>query len=168
MLLYLSTKLFKLLLFGLPPLVESEVARGTLPGRRNSLNLPSIAATDPTNSPTTATTNTTTTTTITGNRGARRMRGGARSSRASTRSPRSRSTSPRTSHASARRATAPTRPSRCTSDGSWTPGRQFNRKKFSLSFGLKNSLRFRFDSETCLNYPFFERFLSAGNLEPKL
>ena len=29
-------------------------------------------------------------------------------------------------------------------------------------------MRFRFDSETCLNNPFLERFLSVGNLKPKL
>ena len=33
-------------------------------------------------------------------------------------------------------------------------GTQFNRKTFVLSFGLKNGLRFRFDYEACLNYPF--------------
>ena len=32
-------------------------------------------------------------------------------------------------------------------------------KKIGLSFGLKNSLRFHFDSATCLNYPFFKLFL---------
>ena len=32
----------------------------------------------------------------------------------------------------------------------------------------KNGLRFRFYSETCLNYPFFKHFLSVGNLKPKL
>ena len=32
------------------------------------------------------------------------------------------------------------------------PGAQLNRKNFGLSFGLKNGLRFHFDSETCLNY----------------
>ena len=38
-------------------------------------------------------------------------------------------------------------------------GRQFNRKHFGLSFGSKNGLRFHFDSETCLNYPFLNIFL---------
>ena len=38
-------------------------------------------------------------------------------------------------------------------------GRRFNRKHFGLSFGLKNGLRFRFDSETCLNYPILNIFL---------
>ena len=33
-------------------------------------------------------------------------------------------------------------------------GTQFNRKYFGLSFALKNSLRFHFDSESYLNYPF--------------
>ena len=33
-------------------------------------------------------------------------------------------------------------------------GGQFNRKFFSLNCGLKNGLRFHFDSERCLNYPF--------------
>ena len=47
-------------------------------------------------------------------------------------------------------------------------GGQFNRLIFGLSFCLKNGLRFRFDSETCLNYPFLEHFLSVGNLKPKL
>ena len=32
-------------------------------------------------------------------------------------------------------------------------------EKNGLSFGLKNGLRFRFDSETCLNYPFLNIFL---------
>ena len=31
-------------------------------------------------------------------------------------------------------------------------GGQFNRKNFDLSFGLKNGLRFHFDSDTCVNY----------------
>ena len=31
-------------------------------------------------------------------------------------------------------------------------GWQFKRKHFGLSFGLKNSLRFHFDSMTCLNF----------------
>ena len=39
------------------------------------------------------------------------------------------------------------------------PGAQFNRKNFGLSFGLKNGLRFRFHSATCLNYPFRNIFL---------
>ena len=30
--------------------------------------------------------------------------------------------------------------------------------KFGLSFGLKNGLRFHFDSETCLNYKFLNIF----------
>ena len=38
-------------------------------------------------------------------------------------------------------------------------GRRFSRKFFVSSFGLKNRLRFRFDSETCLNYPFMSFFL---------
>ena len=38
------------------------------------------------------------------------------------------------------------------------PGKQFNRKNFGLCFGLKNGLRLRFDSETCLNYPFLNIF----------
>ena len=38
-------------------------------------------------------------------------------------------------------------------------GRQFNSKKYGLSFGLKNGLRFSFDSVTCLNYPFLNMFL---------
>ena len=32
-------------------------------------------------------------------------------------------------------------------------------KKIGLSFGLKNGSRFRFDLETCLNYPFLTIFL---------
>ena len=48
------------------------------------------------------------------------------------------------------------------------PGTKFNRKNFGISFGLKNGLLFHFDSETCLNLPIFEHFLSEGNLEPKL
>ena len=40
-------------------------------------------------------------------------------------------------------------------------GTQFNRKKFGLSFGLKNGLRFHFNFVTCLNYPLFEHFLSV-------
>ena len=36
-----------------------------------------------------------------------------------------------------------------------------------LSFGLKNGSRFNFHSETCLNCPFLEHFLSVGNLKPK-
>ena len=39
---------------------------------------------------------------------------------------------------------------------------------FGLSFGLKNGLRFHFDSKTCLNYPFLNIFLVWGNLKPKL
>ena len=42
------------------------------------------------------------------------------------------------------------------SDGA---GRQFNRKTFGLSFGLKNGLRFHFDSKKCLNNPFLKIFL---------
>ena len=41
-------------------------------------------------------------------------------------------------------------------------GRILNRKFFVLSFGLKNGLRFHFDSETCLNYPFLKIFLVKG------
>ena len=37
-------------------------------------------------------------------------------------------------------------------------GTQFNRNIFGLSFGLKNRLRFHFDSETCLNYSFMNIF----------
>ena len=33
------------------------------------------------------------------------------------------------------------------------------KKNFGLNFGLKNGLRFHFDSETCLNYPFMNNFL---------
>ena len=40
-----------------------------------------------------------------------------------------------------------------------TPGRRFNRNLFGLTFGLKNGFRLRFDSETCLNYPFLSFFL---------
>ena len=36
-----------------------------------------------------------------------------------------------------------------------TPGWQFNRKIFCFSFGLKNCLRFYFDSVLCLNRQFF-------------
>ena len=51
-------------------------------------------------------------------------------------------------------------------DGS---GRRFDRKKFGLSFGLKNGLRFHFDSMTCLNYQFLNFFLvNKVNLKPKL
>ena len=32
-------------------------------------------------------------------------------------------------------------------------------KKFGLSFGMKNGLRFHFDSETCLNYLFLNIFV---------
>ena len=49
----------------------------------------------------------------------------------------------------------------------YTPGTQFNRKKIGLSFGLKNRLRFHFDSETCLNYLFLNVFLSVGESEAK-
>ena len=35
-------------------------------------------------------------------------------------------------------------------------------EKIGLSFGLKNGLRFHFDSETCLNYPFLNIFLVWG------
>ena len=38
-------------------------------------------------------------------------------------------------------------------------GSQFNRNIFGSSFGLKNRLRLRFESETCLNYPFLNIFL---------
>ena len=38
-------------------------------------------------------------------------------------------------------------------------GTQFNRNIFGLSFGLKNGLRFRFDSAKCLNYTFLNVFL---------
>ena len=44
-------------------------------------------------------------------------------------------------------------------DDGGAAGRQFNRNFFGLSFGLKNGLRFHFDSETCLNYPFLNIFL---------
>ena len=37
-------------------------------------------------------------------------------------------------------------------------GKRFNREKNGLSFGLKNRLRIHFDSDTCLNYPFFLTF----------
>ena len=33
-------------------------------------------------------------------------------------------------------------------------GARFNRQKLCLRFGLKNHLRFHFESATCLNYPF--------------
>ena len=39
------------------------------------------------------------------------------------------------------------------------PGTQFNKKNFGLSFDLKNSLRFHFDSDTCLNYRLNDFFL---------
>ena len=42
------------------------------------------------------------------------------------------------------------------------PGRRFNRKTFGLSFGLKNGLRFHFDSETCLNSLFLNTFSVYG------
>ena len=45
------------------------------------------------------------------------------------------------------------------SEAACEAGRRFNRKQFGLSFGLKNGLRFHFDSETCLNYPFLNIFL---------
>ena len=38
-------------------------------------------------------------------------------------------------------------------------GRRFNRKHFGFSFGLKNGLRFHFDSETWRNNPFLNVFL---------
>ena len=47
-------------------------------------------------------------------------------------------------------------------------GDQTNRNNFGLSFGLKKGLRFHFDSDTCLNYPFLNIFLSVGNLKSKL
>ena len=47
-------------------------------------------------------------------------------------------------------------------EGARRPGGQFNRNIFGFSFGLKNRLRFRFDSETCLNYPFMNIFLVQG------
>ena len=37
------------------------------------------------------------------------------------------------------------------SEAACEAGRRFNRKQFGLSFGLKNGLRFNFDSVTCLN-----------------
>ena len=37
-------------------------------------------------------------------------------------------------------------------------GRDSIEKCFGLSFGLKNGLRFHFDSETCLNYPILNIF----------
>ena len=49
-------------------------------------------------------------------------------------------------------------PSRRVKIGARTPGTQFNRNIFGLSFGLKNRLRFHFDSETCLNYSFMNIF----------
>ena len=45
------------------------------------------------------------------------------------------------------------------------PGWQFNRNKIGSIFGLKNGLRFHFDSMICLNYPTFYIY---GNLKPKL
>ena len=42
------------------------------------------------------------------------------------------------------------------------PGSQFSRNKFGLSFGFKNRLRLHFDSERCLNYPFWNGFLVKG------
>ena len=44
-------------------------------------------------------------------------------------------------------------------------GWKFNKKKFGLSFGLKNGLRFHFDSVTCLNYPLMNYFLVYRVLE---
>ena len=41
-------------------------------------------------------------------------------------------------------------------------GRRFNRQLFGWSFGLKKGLRFRFYSETCLNYQFLNSFLVKG------
>ena len=43
-------------------------------------------------------------------------------------------------------------------------------KKIGLSFGFINSIRFHFDSEKCLNYPFLNNFLVyiLGNLKLKL
>ena len=49
-----------------------------------------------------------------------------------------------------------------------TAGRQSNRTHFDLSFGLKNYLRFHFDSLTFLNHLFLKLFLSVGNLKLKL
>ena len=46
-------------------------------------------------------------------------------------------------------------------------GRRFIRNFFGLSFGLNKGLRFHFDSETCLNYPIFEHFLSVGKSQAK-
>ena len=41
---------------------------------------------------------------------------------------------------------------------------EFNRNYICLIFGLKNGLRFHFDSETCLNDPFLNIFLVWGIL----
>ena len=41
-------------------------------------------------------------------------------------------------------------------------GTHFNRSNFGLNFGLKNGLRFHFDSESCLNHPFLNIFLYYG------
>ena len=38
----------------------------------------------------------------------------------------------------------------------WRQGPNSIEKKLGLSFGLKNGLRFQFDSVTCLNYPFLQ------------
>ena len=40
-----------------------------------------------------------------------------------------------------------------------TAGTRFNRNKIGLSNGLKNGLRFHFDSATCLNYQCLNIFL---------
>ena len=49
------------------------------------------------------------------------------------------------------------------------PGWRFNRNNLGLSFGLKNGLRFHFDSVRGLNYPFLNTFfIKVGNLKPKL
>ena len=43
------------------------------------------------------------------------------------------------------------------------------KKKIGLSFGVKNGLRFHFDSVTSINYvPIFKLIISVGNLKPKL
>ena len=58
--------------------------------------------------------------------------------------------------------------------GEWTARDPIQLKNLGLCSSLKNSLRFIFDSDTCLNYKvmeFFsgnEGFLSVGNLKPKL
>ena len=56
--------------------------------------------------------------------------------------------------------TSPTSPRKRT--GQRGSGMRFNRQKFGLRFGLKNGVRFRFDSETCLNYPFLSILLVCG------